>query len=304
MMPVQLRAALRALRSQPATCGLASVAGREPLLFTPGPLTTSISVKQAMLRDLGSRDPQFIELVRSVRSELLTLADTSQEAGYECVLVPGSGTTTVESVARAVSPAAVAAHLAAKPAGYYGHAAMIHHETTAGTLNDVDAVGKLLHAHDPELTFIVDSMSGFGCYAWEGLEGNGQFRFTPPVQSLMAFKQALAEMFAEGGVAGRRARYEANAAALGCIIHTYLFPDDPNFDFPKFYDRLAELGIVIYPGKLTEADCFRVGSIGRMFERDMVHLTSSVKIALEEQGVALPVAQIDAPLPEPTRVAA
>ena len=36
----------------------------------------------------------------------------------------------------------------------------------------------------------------------------------------------------------------------------------------------------------------------------MVHLTSSVKIALEEQGVALPVAQIDAPLPEPTRVAA
>ena len=151
----------------------------------------------------------------------------------------------------------------------------------------------------------------------------------------MAFKQALAEMFAEGGVAGRRARYEANAAALvagmralgferyvaggaagddvaapgeapaqGCIIHTYLFPDDPNFDFPKFYDRLAELGIVIYPGKLTEADCFRVGSIGRMFERDMVHLTSSVKIALEEQGVALPVAQIDAPLPEPTRVAA
>ncbi|KAH8073573.1 serine-pyruvate transaminase [Aureococcus anophagefferens] len=424
MMPVQLRAALRALRSQPATCGLASVAGREPLLFTPGPLTTSISVKQAMLRDLGSRDPQFIELVRSVRSELLTLADTSQEAGYECVLVPGSGTTTVESVvssvippggrllvvsngaygdriatmcayhgiahdvlrsheARAVSPAAVAAHLAAKPAGYYGHVAMIHHETTAGTLNDVDAVGKLLHAHDPELTFIVDSMSGFGCYAvdlegshvdyvvssankniegvpgfgfaiakrdkllsqgvharalsldllkqWEGLEGNGQFRFTPPVQSLMAFKQALAEMFAEGGVAGRRARYEANAAALvagiaalgsatspagaattsrrreapaqGCIIHTYLFPTTPTSTSP-FYDRLAELGIVIYPGKLTEADCFRVGSIGRMFERDMVHLTSSVKIALEEQGVALPVAQIDAPLPEPTRVAA
>ncbi|KAK7241035.1 serine-pyruvate transaminase [Aureococcus anophagefferens] len=330
MMPVQLRAALRALRSQPATCGLASVAGREPLLFTPGPLTTSISVKQAMLRDLGSRDPQFIELVRSVRSELLTLADTSQEAGYECVLVPGSGTTTVESVARAVSPAAVAAHLRGRsPPGYYGHAAMIHHETTAGTLNDVDAVGKLLHAHDPELTFIVDSMSGFGCYAvdlggsprrlrrvvankniegvpgfgfaiakrdklisqgvharalsldllkqWEGLEGNGQFRFTPPVQSLMAFKQALAEMFAEGGVAGRRARYEANAAALGCIIHTYLFPDDPNFDFPKFYDRLAELGIVIYPGKLTEADCFRVGSIGRIST---------------------------APLPEPTRVAA
>ena len=73
-----------------------------------------------------------------------------------------------------------------------------------------------------------------------------------------------------------------------------IFPDDPNFDFPTFYDRLAELGIVIYPGKLTEADCFRVGSIGRMFERDMIHLTSSVKLALTEQGVALPVTQISA----------
>ena len=47
-------------------------------------------------------------------------------------------------------------------------------------------------------------------------------------------------------------------------------------------------------GKLTEADCFRVGSIGRMFERDMIHLTSSVKLALTEQGVALPVTQISA----------
>ena len=72
--------------------------GREPLLFTPGPLTTSISVKQEMLRDLGSRDPQFISLVREVREELLKLANTSQEDGSECVLVPGSGTTTVERV--------------------------------------------------------------------------------------------------------------------------------------------------------------------------------------------------------------
>ena len=102
------------------------------------------------------------------------------------------------------------------------------------------------------------------------------------------------ERYVSGSVAGDDAVADGETPAQGCIIHTYLFPDDPNFDFPRFYDRLAELGIVIYPGKLTEADCFRVGSIGRMFERDMIHLTSSVKLALTEQGVALPVTQISA----------
>lgn len=403
------------LRQRGNVAALSSVAHREPLLFTPGPLTTSYTVKQAMLRDLGSRDPQFVGLVREVRSELLKLANTSQEEGYEAVIVQGAGTMTVESVissvippegrllvcsngaygdriatmceyhgiphdvlrsheARAVSPAAIGEQLEKAD---YSHVAVIHHETTAGTLNDIEAIGQVVKAHDEKLTYIVDSMSGFGCYdvdlkksnisyivssankniegvpgfgfaicdraklqeqggnaralsldllkQWEGLEGNGQFRFTPPVQILMAFGQAVKEMVDEGGVAGRRARYEANAAALqkgmsemgferyveggasggdtiadgevpaqGCIIHTYLFPDDPNFNFQHFYDRLASLGIVIYPGKLTEADCFRIGSIGRMFEKDMIHLTSSVKIALSEQGVAMPVTQISA----------
>ena len=184
--------------------------GREPLLFTPGPLTTSISVKQEMLRDLGSRDPQFISLVREVREELLKLANTSQEDGSECVLVPGSGTTTVESVfssavprqggrvlvvsngaygdriatmlgyygidhqvlrsheSRAVDPDAVADTLAreggGRDGGKFTHVAVVHHETTAGTLNDIAAIGGKVKAYDAAATFVVDSMSGFGCY--------------------------------------------------------------------------------------------------------------------------------------------
>ena len=56
----------------------------------------------------------------------------------------------------------------------------------------------------------------------------------------------------------------------------------------------SQRGCVIYPGKLTKDDCFRIGSIGRLFEKDMTHLTTSVKLALDEQGVKLPVTQIAA----------
>ena len=147
---------------------------------------------------------------------------------------------------------------------------------------------------------------------WRGLEGNGQFRFTPPTHAMLAFRQALREHKAEGGVAGRRARYEANFAVLkgglgalgfelyvppeaqGCVIATFLFPDDAKFDFPRFYNELAQRGFVIYPGKLTEADCFRVGAIGRLFESDALALVGAVGEVLRGMGVALPVRQIQA----------
>src|SRR5688572_9471976 len=75
------------------------------LLFTPGPLNTSRTVKEAMLRDVGSRDDEFITLVRNIRTQLLRLANVSQAAGYESVLVQGSGTFGVESVLTSVIPA-------------------------------------------------------------------------------------------------------------------------------------------------------------------------------------------------------
>ena len=71
---------------------------KDPLLFTPGPLTTSATVKAAMQRDIGSRDADFIELVAGIRSELLRIAGVSREQGYEAVLMQGSGTFGLESV--------------------------------------------------------------------------------------------------------------------------------------------------------------------------------------------------------------
>src|SRR5207253_67895 len=73
-------------------------------LFTPGPLTTSWTVKQAMLRDLGSRDHEFIEIVRDIRHRLLALAGVSQTDGYEAILLQGSGTFGVEAVVSCAAP--------------------------------------------------------------------------------------------------------------------------------------------------------------------------------------------------------
>src|SRR5271157_2130124 len=74
------------------------------LLFTPGPLTTSETVKQAMMRDLGSRDAEFLEVVRKIRRRLLELASVA-DGSYEAVLMQGSGTFAVESVISSVIPA-------------------------------------------------------------------------------------------------------------------------------------------------------------------------------------------------------
>jgi 2-aminoethylphosphonate-pyruvate transaminase len=129
---------------------------------------------------------------------------------------------------------------------------------------------------------------------WAGLEGDGQFRFTPPTHALLAFHQALNELDAEGGVAGRSARYQENhrvlaegMAALGfepylsqedqsCIITTYRYPADPGFSFEDFYSRLSELGFVIYPGKLSQAPCFRIGTVGRLNSEDIKGLLAAI----------------------------
>lgn len=387
--------------------GNAAVLGREPALYTPGPLTTSLGVKQAMLRDLGSRDAAMIGVIQEVRESLLQMANVSKELGYECIIQQGSGTFVVESVVGTVVPSpSKGGRILVVSNGAYGlrmakmceiygidfellqygeteaptvedilkclhdghgrrpytHVGMIHHETTAGTLNPVEAIGVALRDYDPTLTFIVDSMSGFGAYSldmkasnihflvssankniegvpgfgfalcerqrlltegvnarslsldilsqFQGFENNGQFRFTPPTHALLAFRQALAEHEAEGGSAGRLARYTANFETLkkgmaemgfhpylgediqGVIITTFLFPDDPTFDFNRFYNELSARGMVIYPGKLTKADCFRIGTIGRLFPSDMVNLLSAMREILQNMGVKLPVAQV------------
>jgi 2-aminoethylphosphonate-pyruvate transaminase len=133
----------------------------------------------------------------------------------------------------------------------------------------------------------------------------GQYRFTPPIHVIVAFHQALTEFLAEGGQPGRGARYAANAKvlsdgmqALGFrpllpsalqapIIHTFHMPADPAFVFQSFYDRLKDRGYVIYPGKLTVADSFRIGCIGRINPDDMRGFIATVGEVLAEMGVTV-----------------
>jgi 2-aminoethylphosphonate-pyruvate transaminase len=359
------------------------------LLFTPGPLTTSETVKQAMLRDLGSRDAEFLAVVRDIRHRLLALGRVA-DAGYEAVLMQGNGTMGIESVVSSVIPPDGKLLVASN--GAYGrriaqiarrlgiatalreyceeeplpancgegmddvtHLAVVHCETSTGLFNPIDEIGP--RAQTEGITVIVDAMSSFGgveldlsvadidflissankCLEgvpgfsfilarrgslmategfarttsldllaqWKGLEADGQFRFTPPTHALLAFRQALDELETEGGVEGRAARYRDNyraliagTRALGLreylhpdlqthIITSFRYPERPSFSFPRFYDLLSERGFAIYPGKVSNADCFRIGTIGRLFPRDFAALAAAMETVLAEMGVDL-----------------
>ena len=366
----------------------------DKLLFTPGPLTTSLSVKRAMLHDAGSWHFDFSAKVKAIRDRLLELAGLSREAGYGCVLLQGSGTFGVEAVfATCVPPTGKVAVLAN---GAYGermvlmlqhakidqivlrtpedtpndpaalertlasdsaitHVAVVHCETTTGILNPIDEVGQVAKRHGK--LYIVDAMSSFGAipidfaaagidylissankciegvpgfsfviarrdalvacegYArslsldllgqWKTFEKNGQFRYTPPTHSILAFEQALDELDQEGGITARGTRYRRNHEVLvegmkrlgfrvyldpkvqSYIITSFYFPTDPKFTFNEFYRRLSDKGFIIYPGKISQADTFRIGSIGRLFESDMRGLLAAIRLTVEEMGVKL-----------------
>jgi len=91
---------------------------KDRLLFTPGPLTTSAGVKQSMLRDIGSRDNEFLDVVREIRRRLLEIGRVA-DGSYEAVLMQGSGTFAVESVISSVIPAG--GKLLVLINGAYGH---------------------------------------------------------------------------------------------------------------------------------------------------------------------------------------
>ena len=365
--------------------GDAKTRAGEPLLLTPGPLSTSPETKAAMLRDWGSRDSDFIALTARLRRRLTDLVQAS--GSHVCVPLQGSGTFALEAALGSLIPregkalvlvngaygrriakicgllgrahevlqsaedtppeaAAVAARLDADAA--LSDVVMVHCETTSGILNPLEAIAAATAARGRRL--LVDAMSSFGgipldagrlaidgimasankclegvpgvgfvivrerhletCAGnspslsldlhaqWRGLEDNGQWRFTPPTQVLAALDQALDELDAEGGVAGRFARYWENCRvlvdgmrALGFetlladerqapIIVTFLMPADPKFEFQSFYDTLAKQGYIIYPGKLTEADSFRIGCIGHLDAAAMRGVIEAVRHSL------------------------
>lgn len=357
------------------------------LLLTPGPLSTSKSVKATMLKDWCTWDDDYNNLVQEVRKGLLKLANISEKT-YTTVLMQGSGTFSVESVVGSCIPRS--GKLLVLTNGAYGeriskiarmleiqttlldstelktpdfskletllkgdtsitHIATVHCETTTGILNPIEEIGKLAKQYNK--TFIVDAMSSFGgipinmekggidflissankciqgvpgfgfiiarknalktCKSqarslsldlydqWETMElFNGKWRFTSPTHVVRAFKQAIDELFNEGGINQRHSRYLKNQRLLvegmhklgfktllpddlqSPIITTFLSPESENYSFGAFYQTLKAKGFVIYPGKVTSYQCFRIGNIGEIYETDIKRLLNAIESSI------------------------
>ncbi|MCQ6562029.1 2-aminoethylphosphonate--pyruvate transaminase [Paenibacillus mendelii] len=355
------------------------------LLLTPGPLSTTATVKEAMLRDWCTWDSEYNQLIQSIRERLVRLAAPSNPAEYTAVLMQGSGTFSVEAALGTALPCN-GGKLAVLTNGAYGdriaqiadilgisstiipfgevasvqpekldlaleadpmitHVAVVHSETTTGILNPLAAIAEVVRRH--EKTFIVDAMSSFGGIPFdiaelgidflvsssnkciqgvpgfgfvlarrqviESCRGNarslsldlydqwntmermqGKWRYTSPTHVVRAFDQALIELELEGGIEARHTRYTDNQRKLvegmeaagftpllprelqSPIITSFRYPEDESFSFQSFYEALKQEGFVIYPGKVSSADTFRIGSIGEIYPDDIRRLIKAV----------------------------
>ncbi len=122
---------------------------------------------------------------------------------------------------------------------------------------------------------------------WVEMEKDGKWRFTSPTHVVLAFSKALKELEIEGGVTARERRYRENNKILidgleglgiktyvdrvhqSPIITTFFYPDNKKFNFSEMYEFIKERGYAIYPGKVTNADTFRIGNIGEIYSDDM-----------------------------------
>ena len=138
---------------------------------------------------------------------------------------------------------------------------------------------------------------------WQYMEKTGQWRFTPPTHVLVALAEAITQFVEEGGQPARLARYADNCrtlvdgmAVLGFkpfldpevqapIIVTFHAPADPAYDFKRFYDAVKARGFILYPGKLTQVETFRVGCIGAIGRNEMREAVGAVADALREMGI-------------------
>jgi 2-aminoethylphosphonate-pyruvate transaminase len=138
---------------------------------------------------------------------------------------------------------------------------------------------------------------------WTYMERTTQWRYTPPTHVVVALDAALAQFEAQGGQPARLARYTANYDTLlagmtelgfrpfldtrdqAPIIVTFHAPADPKYAFKPFYARVREKGFILYPGKLTEAETFRVGCIGAIGADEMRHAVNAIRDALREMDV-------------------
>ena len=143
---------------------------------------------------------------------------------------------------------------------------------------------------------------------WRGFETTQQWRFTPPVQVVAALSAALDQLEEEGGITARHARYSANCDLLihgmqglsgmlghgfepyidpaiqAPVIVTFRIPDGGWFEFDRFYAFLANRGVVIYPGKLTQEPSFRIGCIGAIHPSDMARALVAIGAFMAVHG--------------------
>jgi len=363
---------------------------RDPILLTPGPLTTSLQTKAAMLRDWGSWDSNFNAVTREVRDKLLRVVDV--DGTHVCVPMQGSGTFAVEAAVNTLVPRD--GHILALINGAYGkrfakltemmgrklsvfetpedapttaedvdrlltrdasitHIGLIHCETSTGILNPLAEIAATVARHGKRL--IVDAMSSFGALPinarmapfdaligasgkcvegppgmgfvlvrrsaleecagrstslaldlydqWTYMEKTTQWRFTPPTHVVVALNAALDQYEAEGGQPARLARYARNCETLvngmrelgfrpfldpaiqAPIIVTFHAPSDTRYTFREFYDRVRDKGFILYPGKLTQLDTFRVGCIGAIGSDEMRHAVNAIRDTLAEMGI-------------------
>lgn len=138
---------------------------------------------------------------------------------------------------------------------------------------------------------------------WAHMNKTGQWRFTPPTHVVVAFLEALKAHKLEGGVEGRGARYTNNRDVLvkgmrelgfetllndrwlSPIIVTFFCPADENFKFENFYQLMKAKGFIIYPGKLTVAESFRIGCIGQMDGFVMQNVIKAAADCLSDMNV-------------------
>ena len=363
---------------------------RDPILLTPGPLTTSLQTKAAMLRDWGSWDSRFNAVTARVRERLLAIINAS--VTHVCVPMQGSGTFSIEAAVNTLVPRD--GHVLVLVNGAYGqrmarltammgrkstvlgtadgvpasaadvartldadasitHVGLIHCETSTGILNPLPEIASVVAARGRHL--IVDAMSSFGALPldamkdpfdalvaasgkcvegppgmgfvfvrkglleacegnctslsldlheqWTYMERTTQWRFTPPTHIVVALDAALDQYIAEGGQPARYARYSANCETLvtgmreqgfgvfldpkiqAPIIVTFHAPADANYTFKAFYDKVREKGFVLYPGKLTEVETFRVGCIGAIGPDEMRYAVNAIRDAMRELGI-------------------
>jgi 2-aminoethylphosphonate-pyruvate transaminase len=363
---------------------------KDPILLTPGPLTTTLRTKQAQVRDFGSRDSAFIDMTAGLIAQLNDIVHGGDS--HACVLMQGSGTFSVEAALGTLVPKT--GHVLVCINGEYGrriaricgvigrrhtmlqtaedqpttakmveetlaadpsltHVSIVHCETSTGILNPLDEIAAVVATHQRGL--FIDAMSSFGaleidarklrfdglvaasgkclesvpgmgfailrkealekckgnCHSlaldlydqWQSYLRTKQWRFTPPTTVVAALAEALQQFRAEGGVAGRGARYRKNCETLmngmeklgfvsflpravqAPIITTWHAPADPNYNFNVFYDRVRERGFTLYPGKLTQVETFRVGCIGAIGAAEMQQAVDAIAAIVKEMGI-------------------